>query len=142
LYFHLFLLVPLWQDKYFLSTHRIFREQMEPYHGFLCENSLSALDKPHPPVGVCPLAYAATSGAAERTAILSAKPHPVRAQGIRPIRHAKRVVGFQVARRAPGHGFTKFRAEGDTMGGLLVASKCASTAGGVAKNAPKQLNKC
>jgi hypothetical protein len=30
----------------------------------------------------------------------------------RPIRHAERVVGYQAARRAPEHGFTKFQFNG------------------------------
>jgi hypothetical protein len=57
--------------------------------------------------------------AAKRTAIFSRKPLSVRAQGIAArsgTRTVERVVGYQVARRTPELGFTKFQAEGAVLG--------------------------
>jgi hypothetical protein len=44
---------------------------------------------------------------------------------------------ISIAWRAPEHGFTVNQAIGGVMGGLLTATNFASTADGVAKNAPK-----
>jgi hypothetical protein len=53
-----------------------------------------------------------------------------------------------VAWQAPDPGFTKINAKGGVVGGILTTAKFASTAsggstaGGVAKNAPKLLVVC